>query len=98
MEKTLIDIVSKTYITSKRKVLEKDSGVASLANRYKEHYRVNVEFIEYVVSCLNDDDRLIIENEVLKGKKGAWYYEYMSAPTYYRHRKKAYTNFLQSLI
>ncbi len=97
MDKELIDIVSKSYLMSKRKLVENDLGIIKSNEIYLDRYRSNVYHIDYVVSCLNDDDRFIIDNEVIKGKRGNWYYAYMSPPTYYRHRKKAYTNFLRSL-
>ena len=95
--KRLIDMIAKSYMSSKLILRENELGISNRSNSYLEQYRFNVYHIETVVSCLNEDDRLIIANEVIAGKKGAWYHQYMSAPTYYRHRKVAYTNFLRSL-
>ncbi|MBR2577572.1 MAG: hypothetical protein IKE38_01450 [Erysipelotrichaceae bacterium] len=95
--KRIIDSIAKSYPSSKLILKENELGITHRSDSYLEPYRFNVYHIEAIVSCLNDDDRLIIANEVIAGKKGNWYHQYMSAPTYYRHRKAAYTNFLRSL-
>ena len=46
---------------------------------------------------MEEKEKIIIENEVLRGKKGKWYKEMMSAPSYYRYRNSAYDNFLRCL-
>lgn len=97
MDKVLIDLLSRSYLNSKRILRENELGLRNSAERYLEPYRLNVYHIEQVVNALNDNDRFIIDNEVIKGKRGNWYYEYMSTSTYYKHRKKAYSNFLSSL-
>lgn len=97
MKKELIDIISKSYLTSKRKLRENELGITYKDNKRLNCYRLNVYHIEYVVSCLNENDKFIINNEVLQGKKGNWYYDQMSTATYYRHRNKAYDNFLRDL-
>lgn len=97
MKRQLIDLITKTYLKSKSKLREHELGVTNRNNNYLDHYRVNVYHIEHVVSCLSDNDKFIIDNEVLKGKRGNWYFEYMSTPTYYRHRNRAYDNFLKNI-
>lgn len=97
MDKSLIDLLSRSYLNSKRILKENELGIRSNTESSLESYRFNVYHIEHVVSCLCDNDRFIIDNEVIKGKRGNWYYEYMSSATYYKHRKKAYSNFLSSL-
>ena len=97
MQKKIIDIVAKSYQTSKLILRENELGLSRRSDKSLEAYRFNVYHIEKVVESLNEDDRLIISNEVLSGKKGNWYLEYMSAPTYYRHRKRAYANFVHSI-
>ena len=97
MDKIFIDLLSRSYLNSKRILKENELGIRSSTERYLESSRLNVYHIEHVVSCLNDNDRFIIDNEVIKGKRGNWYYGYMSTATYYKHRKRAYSNFLSSL-
>ena len=53
--------------------------------------------IYLIINDLDDDSKFIIHNEVVLGKKGNWYYGFLSTPTYYRHRCKAYVDFLQYL-
>ena len=95
--KRIIDSIAKSYLSSKLILKENELGITHRSDSYLEPYRFNVYHIEKVVESLNEDDRLIISNEVLSGKKGNWYLEYMSAPTYYRHRKQAYANFVHSI-
>ena len=55
----------------------------------------NFSIYENVIfNILDDEDRFIIQNEVILNKKGPWYEGYLPSSTYYRHRKKAYANFL----
>lgn len=61
----------------------------------KKRIRYYIENI--IFNILNERDRFIIQNEVLLNKKGQWYQGYLSIATYYRHRKKAYANFLSCL-
>ncbi|MBR3227657.1 MAG: hypothetical protein IKF68_03835 [Erysipelotrichaceae bacterium] len=97
MDKNLIDIITRSYMISKSILRENELGICRKTEDRLKQYRFHVHHIEYVVSCLDEEDRFIILNEVIEGKKGDWYREYMSAPTYYRHRKLAYSNFLSRL-
>lgn len=57
--------------------------------------RIIVSHLRNVAKQLEEKERIIIENEVLLGKKGKWYLEYFSSSCYYRTRKKAYRDFLR---
>lgn len=52
---------------------------------------------DVLYNLLDEADFFIISNEVMKNKRGNWYIGYLSTPTYYRHRAKAYVNFLSCL-
>ena len=96
-DKILIDQISKSYLLSRNIVLENDLGVVKRSKRNVDAYRVIVDRIDSAISTLDDNDKYIIYNEVVLGKKGEWYRDYISTPTYYRHRKIAYNNFINSI-
>lgn len=83
----------KTYLVSKEYTERPECDVVSqdtlMIKRRIRYYIENVIF-----NILDDEDRFIIQNEVILNKKGPWYEGYLSSSTYYRHRKKAYANFL----
>ncbi len=90
-------LLTKNYLHCKRSIREAQENIIPLSkDAYIEKLRI-VTHIENVAECLEERHRLIIENEVLNGKTGKWYLEFLSAPTYYRHRCKAYEEFLRSL-
>ena len=96
-QKIEIELLSWNYINSKRIIEEtQDDIIPCNYERLKSHLRI-VKHIENVARCMSDKERIIIQNEVIEGKTGKWYLEYFSAPSYYRHRKKAYTDFLDCL-
>ncbi len=72
---------------------------------YKRNYdlfarsedKLYIDYIEKTVNILRGLSKIIIENEIIKNKDKKWFYDYMSAPTYYRIRKKAYVEFLNIL-
>ena len=92
-----IELLSKNYIESKRKLREYDDNVVRYSTNKVKAYRRIVSHIEEVVRMLPDKERIIIENEVIYGQTGTWYLEYFSSSSYYRHRKVAYSNFLNCL-
>ena len=92
-----IEILSKNYIESKRKLKEHDSNLASYSTNRIRAYKRIVTHIEDVAKLLPEKERIIIENEVIHGKKGSWYLEFFSASSYYRHRNAAYSDFLNCL-
>lgn len=92
-----IQLLSQNYLESKRRLREFDEKLVYCNSDMIKAYRRIVTHIEDIVILLPEKQRIIIENEVLLGKTGAWYLEYFSAPSYYRHRENAYKNFLKSL-
>ena len=92
-----IQLLSQNYLESKRKLKDYDEKLVHYSLDKVRSYRRIVTHIEDIVMILPEKQRIIIENEVLLGKTGAWYLEYFSAPSYYRHRDSAYKNFLNSL-
>ena len=96
-KKLLIDQLSKSYIYSRNIIKEQELGINLKSKRNIDAYKNIVNGIENAINCLEDNDKYIIYNEVVLGKKGEWYYGYLSTPTYYRHRKAAYHNFLDCL-
>lgn len=92
-----IELLSSNYINSKRIIAESEENIITISSSRLSVYRKIVYHIEYVVAYMNEIDKLIIENEVLKGKRGKWYRGIMSTPSYYRYREKAYSNFLRCL-
>ena len=92
-----IQLLSQNYLESKRRLKEFDEKLVYYNSDKVRSYRRIVTHIEDIAMLLPEKQRIIIENEVLLGKTGAWYLEYFSAPSYYRHRDKAYKNFLKSL-
>ena len=93
----LISALSDSYLKHKRMLRENDLGVNRRSSGSLESARIIVSHTEMVVDSLKDRDRFIIYNEVILGKRGDWYREYLSTATYYRHRKKAYQTFIRSL-
>lgn len=70
-----------------------------LNSKENRDYAYIVENMDYVVfNMLNEDDRQIIYNEVILGRKGEWYLEYYAKSTYYNHSRKAYRNLLTYLL
>lgn len=95
--KEKIELLSRNYINSKRVLNEVEEDVINVSEDRIEVHRKIVAHINYVTEAMEERERLIIENEVLKGKRGKWYKEMMSESTYYRLRHSAYYNFLRSL-
>ncbi|MBO7698601.1 MAG: hypothetical protein J6S38_06165 [Erysipelotrichaceae bacterium] len=96
-ERFEIALLIDCYINSKRIVNENEEVCTNLTHRNLEMHRRIVHHIEYAVETLHDKERLIIEYEVIRGKRGKWYTSYMTKPTYYRYRDKAYRKFLSIL-
>lgn len=72
-------------------------GENTYSKDYKEH-REYVALVNAIVnSYLDENDKYIVFNEIILGKTGDWYYECLTPSTYYRHRRKAYVNFLSCL-
>lgn len=92
-----IQLLAESYIRSKTYLKQMESGNTLYDVRRVSVHRKIVTHIEHTVSCLSDNDRFIIHNEVIKGKTGDWFCEYFSRSTYFRHREKAYDEFLRCL-
>ena len=92
-----IEILSKNYRDFKLLLEEAQQNIASHDRRKIESGIMIVTHIENVIENLDEDDRFIIEKEIMEGRKGNWYLEYFSASSYYRHRNRAYMNFLSYL-
>jgi len=92
-----IELLSKSYRNSKRILKEVEAQLFHLDRmRMNDHQRI-VMHIENVIESLDERERFILEKEVLEGKTGNWYLEYFSMPSYYRLRRKAYSEFLRCL-
>ncbi len=96
-ERFQIELLSRRYLTSKRIVRESQEAIKGCPRRELEMHRRIMYHIEYVTQSLDDNDRFIIEKEVIEGRRGKWYSAYFSPTAYYRHRKKAYDSFLRCL-
>ena len=92
-----IELLSRNYINSKRIIKETEEDIIHTSYERLKAYRRIVSHIENVAETLGEKERLIIQKEVIEGRSGKWYLEYFSAPSYYRHRRKAYSEFLRCL-
>ncbi|MBQ1307307.1 MAG: hypothetical protein IIZ64_05190 [Erysipelotrichaceae bacterium] len=96
-EKFEIELLSRNYLNSKRIIKETEEDIIHTSYERLKAYRRIVSHIENVAEGLGEKERLIIQKEVIEGRSGKWYLEYFSAPSYYRHRRKAYSEFLRCL-
>lgn len=96
-QKFEIELLSKHYLQSKRMLREHEDNVIRCHHEKLRVLNKVVNHIEYVVESLEEPDRFIIQKEVIEGKRGKWYLEYLSSPSYYRHRSRAYEEFLRCL-
>ena len=56
-----------------------------------------VNHIDMVIETLREEEKFIVKKEVAESRKNGWYHGYLSRSTYYRHRQRAYKNFLDCL-
>ena len=96
-QKFEIELLSRNYLNSKRIIKETEEDIIHTSYEKLKAYRRIVSHIENVAEGLGEKERLIIQKEVIEGRSGKWYLEYFSAPSYYRHRRKAYAEFLRCL-
>ena len=96
-ERFEIELLSRNYLNSKRIIRETEEDIIHTSYERLKAYRRIVCHIENVAEGLGEKERLIIQKEVIEGRSGKWYLEYFSAPSYYRHRRKAYSEFLRCL-
>jgi len=93
----VIKTLSENYRKHKRFLKEKECGISIRSKEELDDSNYIVSHTEMVVNGLRDRDRFIIYNEVILGKQGDWYRDYLSPATYYRHRREAYERFLRCL-
>jgi hypothetical protein len=91
-----IEILSGNYRNFKRLLDEiydpdKDDGLKTRAGE------TVIRHVDSAIKMLDEEDRFIIEKEVVEGKRGNWFLGYYSPASYYRHRNRAYSNFLRCL-
>lgn len=92
-----IDAIARYYMTKKRILKENELGISTRSPKDIEEARRLLYKIYLIIDDLDDNSKFIIHNEIVLGKKGNWYYGQLSVPTYYRHRSKAYHDFLEYL-
>lgn len=92
-----INAVARTFMIQKRILKEYELGISNKPEREIEYAKRIMNKIYLIINDLDDNSKFIIHNEVILGKKGGWYYGFLSTPTYYRHRNKAYADFLEYL-
>ena len=66
----------------------------------RQDYEDKVEFLrkmEKGLSHCSPDAQIILKNEVFTKPERKWYRRYYTATTYYRHRHRAYLEFLRCL-
>ena len=95
--KQTVDLLTKSYIVHKHRIKEYEQNLINISDNNIRCSRYVVSHIENVVEELRERERFIIENEVLNGKEGKWYEGCLSSSSYYRHRDKAYGEFLRCL-
>ena len=93
----VIRALSDSYLKHKRVFKEDEIGLVRRPRDIVHTADIVVSHTELVVDSLPEQDRFIIYNEVILGKTGDWYREYLSPATYYRHRKGAYERFIRCL-
>jgi len=93
----LIEILSKSYVSSLRCLQENEDGILNKEQFKLDNCRKIVRHIEAVADTLSPKERFIIIKEVIEGQTGKLYLGYFSPPSYYRIRAKAYKNFLHCL-
>ena len=92
-----VQLMAVNYIRCKTALREVELAIKSCPPHRLESHQTIVKHIEHVIEGLSDKYKLIIYNEVILGRTGKWYLEYISASTYYRIRDKAYEQFLRCL-
>lgn len=90
-----IDAVAKHYLIQKRIIKEYELGLSFVSKERLDFARRSTKRINLIANDLDDSSRFIIRNEIILGKTGTWYQGFLSTPTYYRHRNKAYKLFLE---
>lgn len=92
-----ISQIALVYVHARRKMIESENGAYDYPFYIINDCQKIVYHIDAVIDSMDEKSRLILENEVKKGKTGEWYREYCSTTTYYRIRDEIYTNFIEEL-
>jgi len=93
----VIELLSSAYVKNKLVILEH-----AQRTHVRSEYRLDLARqicakIENTLEILDERDKFFIQKEVIEGKRGNWYVGYLTAPTYYRNREKAYKKFIDCL-
>lgn len=90
-----IDAIARHFMIQKRIIKESELGISFKTKEQLDYARRLLKKVSLIMNDLDDSSKFIIKNEVILGKRGAWYCGFLSVPTYYRHRNKAYKDFLE---
>jgi len=93
----VIRMLAHSYRTSKRKLDEEIQGFYRYPKLDISDCLYRVKHMERCAEVLAPEDRLIILKEVIEGKVGRWYEEFMTSSGYYRRRNNAYRVYLKEL-
>lgn len=92
-----VSLIALVYVRARRKMLESENGAYDYPFYILNDCQKIVHHIDAVIESMDEKSRLILENEVKKGRKGEWYLEYCSTTTYYRIREEVYQAFIEEL-
>ena len=92
-----IESLSKEYQNYQLLLREAHENLAEYDEQKIRYGKRLIAHVDNVIETLNEDDKFIIKKEVTEGQTGEWYLGYYSSSSYYRHRIKAYGNFLDCL-
>jgi len=95
--KRKVELITSGYAFAKKILAEYENGNSKYSERTIKAYSKIVSTIDNSLKHLEDNERFIIQNEVIEGKKSEWYLGFLSSSTYYRHAKSAYIKFLNIL-
>jgi len=84
----MVSLMAACYKNEKLR-LEEEAYLPENEREDLTNSRIICNRIEESARYLSENDRFIIDNEVIQGKKGKWYMGYLSESTYYRHARKA---------
>jgi len=95
--KKTIQLLSEAYRFGINALYNHNKGIKRRPQKDIEAYKKITTRIEECIYLLDSESRFIIENEIIIGRNGTWYTEYLSTATYYRHANKAYKTYLRLL-
>lgn len=88
----LVDRHIQHYLKAKIQI---ESKIACV--HLKPHIVDFYRYVDFTLSQLDEDSKLIITNDFINKNKGYWYLDYYSVSTYYRLRNIAINKFLDCL-